>query len=82
MPEDAESLLRQRVFGHAVEMMEAGLRAPADVEGRMHVGLRPVEDAAQLVPVGDVLEVEQFDRRAGHDEAVEFLVPSHASQSR
>ena len=44
---------------------------------RMHVGLRPVEDAAQLVPVGHVLEFEQLDRRAGDDEAVELLVPAH-----
>ena len=37
------------------------------------MGLRPVEDAGQFVPIGDVLELQVFDGRAGDDEPVEFL---------
>src|SRR5436305_1544317 len=74
MAEDAEHLLRQRMLGNTVEMMEGGLCTPADVESRMHMALRPVKDRAQLVPVGHVLEIEKLDRRTGHDEAVELLV--------
>ena len=70
--EAAEGLLRQRVLGHAVEVVQHGLPAPADREGRLDVGLGPVEDLGQLLPVGDVLEVEQLDRRAGDDQPVEL----------
>ncbi len=73
VPVHAERLFGQLVFRHAVEMMDRGLCAPADVEAAMHVGLRPVEDAAQLVPVGHLLEGKRLHRRAGDDEAVEAL---------
>jgi hypothetical protein len=72
--EDAERLLVERVFGHAVEMPGRGHRAPADEEGGVHVRRGPVEDARQLLPVGHVLEGQQLDRRAGDDEAVEPAV--------
>ena len=69
--EAAEGLGRQHVLGDAVEVVQHRHAAPADAHGRVHVGLGPVEDLAQLVPVADRLEVEVLDRRAGDDEPVE-----------
>ncbi len=69
--EAAEGLGRQHVLGDAVEVVQHRHAAPADAHGRVHVGLGPVEDLAQLAPVADRLEVEVLDRRAGDDEAVE-----------
>ncbi len=40
----------------------------------MDVGPRPFENLLHLVPVGHVFIIEQFDRCAGDDEAVEFAV--------
>ena len=48
--------------------------APADAKGGMHVGLGPVHDLPQLVPIGDLFERQMFDGCAGDDQTVEFLV--------
>src|SRR5215218_10083323 len=63
------------MFRHAMKMVEARLRTPTDVHRGMNVALGPVENAPELVPIGDALEFEQFDGRAGDDEAIELLVP-------
>ena len=48
--------------------------ARTDIQARMDMGHRPVEDAREFVPIGDLLEGQQFDRRAGDDEAVKLAV--------
>jgi hypothetical protein len=63
----------EQVFPDPVEVVDHRHPAPADAEGGMHIGLGPVEDARQLVPIGDVLEIQMLDRRAGDDQPVEFL---------
>ena len=73
VPETAEGLFGQHMLGHPVEMVDHRHPAPAHAEGGMDVGLRPVEDLAQLVPVGDGLEIQMLDRRAGDDQPVELL---------
>jgi len=75
MPVDAEGLFRELILRHAVKVMHRRLGTPTDVEAAVHVGLRPVEDPAQLIPVGDLLERQRLHRRAGDDETVEALVP-------
>ena len=72
--EHAEQLVLQLVLGDAVMVVDAGLRAPADVEGGVHVRGGPVHDARELVPIIHVLKVEQLNRRSGDDHAVEALV--------
>lgn len=72
--EDAEGFGGEFVFGDAVEVVEGGLGGPADVVGAVDVGLGPVEDAAEFVPVGDLFEGQEFDGGAGDDEAVEAVV--------
>ena len=74
MREDAEHFLRQRVFLHTVVVIDARLRAPADMQGGMHVRAAPRHDVAELRPVVHFFEVHLLDWRAGDDEAVETLV--------
>ena len=40
----------------------------------MHIGLGPVKDLRQLIPIGDLMEWQMLDRRACDDQPVEFLV--------
>ena len=55
-------------------VVDARLRAPADVQRGVHVRGGPCHDLRKLVPVVHVLEVQQLDGRAGDDHAVEMLV--------
>jgi len=71
--ETAERLRRQGVFPHAVKVVGHRHAAPAHPERRLHVRLRPVHKAAQLVPIGHLLERQMFDRRAGDDQPVELF---------
>ena len=72
--EHAEKLGSEHFLWDAVEVVETGERAPAQIHRREHVRLRPVDDPAELVPVVDVLELHLLDRRAGDDEAVVVVV--------
>ena len=58
MIEHAENLLGQLVFGNAVVIVDAGLRAPADMERGVHVRSRPRHDAGELIPIVHVFEIE------------------------
>src|SRR6056297_2657529 len=53
VPEAAEGLVAQHMFVHAVEMVDHRHPAPANAEGGMHMGLGPLKNAGQLVPIGD-----------------------------
>ena len=55
-------------------VIKAGLRTPADVQGRVNVRLGPFHDFNQLVPVFDLLERHQLNRCACDDKAVVTLV--------
>ena len=37
------------------------------------MGLRPIKDLAQLIPIGDLIEGQMLDRCAGDDQPVELL---------
>ncbi|MPL90534.1 hypothetical protein SDC9_36586 [bioreactor metagenome] len=71
--EAAEGLVGKGVLLDAMEMIGHRHAAPAHAEGREDMALRPVEDPADLVPVGHVLKRDLLDRGAGDDQAVEFL---------
>ena len=51
-------------------MVQAGLRAPTNVQRRVHVRGGPIHDLAELGPVVDLLERHLFHRRARDDQAV------------
>ena len=72
--EDAEELVGQRVFGDTVVVIESGLSSPADVQGGVDVGLGPLHDLAQLVPIVHVGEVQVLHGGAGDDHTVVFSV--------
>ena len=67
----AEHLFRHSVFGNAVVVVQARLRAPADVEGGKYVCSWPAKNSAQLVPVIHILKSHHFHRRACNDQPVE-----------
>src|SRR5258706_7710116 len=73
MLKDPKGLGGQILLGHAMKMENRRLRRPADGEAPMDMGLRPIEDAAQLVPIGYVLEGQALDGRRGDDETLEAL---------
>ena len=62
------------MFRHLMEMIEERLRTPADAKPPEAMGPRPVHDLGQLIPVGDLLEGQPLDRRAGHDQRIKKLV--------
>jgi hypothetical protein len=72
--EDAKELVRQEPLVDAIQVPEPGHGAPAQEHGAEHVLLRPVDDAAQLVPVVDLQEVEVLHGCPGDDHAVVVLV--------
>ena len=72
--EHAEELFLQRVLRDPEVVVEPCLRAPADVERRVHVGLRPLHDLAELLPVIDFLERHLLDGSTGDDHTVERAV--------
>ena len=67
---DAGELLLQRVLGHAIVIVQAGLGPPADVQGGVNVGSGPGHDLTQLLPVVHGLEIQVFHRGAGDDQPV------------
>ena len=74
MREDAQLLFGQLMILYAVVMVDAGLRAPADVESAEHMLFCPVEDLAKLGPKAHFLEALRLDGGAGDDHAVVVLV--------
>ena len=71
---DPKGFLGQCVLGNVVEMMEGRLRSPADIERRLDIGLSPVINFLQLVPIGHVFELKQLDGRTRDDQTVEFFL--------
>ena len=55
-------------------MVQARLCAPTDVESGKDVAFRPVQNVLQLFPIVYRLKGQVFDRRAGDDQPVEFLI--------
>ena len=72
---DAEELGGQGVLLYAVVIVEAGLGAPADVEGGVDMGFGPGHDLAELLPVVHLGKVQILHRGAGDNHAVEVLAP-------
>ena len=70
MLEHAARLCRQVVLLDTVMMVQAGLRAPTNVQRRVHVRGGPIHDLAELGPVVDLLERHLLHRRARDDQAV------------
>jgi len=68
-----ECLFGQVKFGHPMEMINHRHAAPTHAKGGMNVGLRPIHDAFQLIPIGDVFEWKVFDRGACDDQTVKLF---------
>ena len=72
--EHAENLFGHLVFRDAIVIVKSRLRAPADMECRVDMRLRPLHDFGDLVPVGDFLKRHVLDGRTRDDHAVVLLV--------
>ena len=75
MFEDAEHLFLERIFRHAIVVVESRLRRPADIERRGHVCACPVEYFRNLIPVAHLFEVHLLHGRPCDNHAVILLVP-------
>ena len=75
MFENAEHLLAELVFRHAVIMVQPRLRSPADIERRSDVRACPVENGLKFAPVVHALKIEVLHRRARDNHPVELLAP-------
>ena len=71
---DTGELFREQALLDAIMIVEPGLRAPADVEGREDMGLGPLHDFRKLRPVLHLLERKLLDRRTGDNQTVEVLL--------
>ena len=70
MLEHATRLCRQIVLLDTVMMVEPRLRAPTNMQRRVHMRGGPIHDLAELGPVVDLLERHLLHRRARDDQAV------------
>ena len=70
---DAGQLRGPDVLRNAVMIIQSHLGAPADMEGGSDVGLRPLHDLAELLPVIHLLIIQEFHRRAGDNHSVIFM---------
>ena len=68
--EHTEELFRQGALLDPVMEVEAGLGTPADMERGVDMGLGPLHDFAQLIPVVHLGEVQILHRSAGDDHTV------------
>lgn len=70
MGEDAKELFTQIILRNIIMVIETGLGTPADMQGRVNVGLGPFHDLAQLIPVVHIGKVQIFYRSSGNDHTV------------
>ena len=57
----------------AMQMIDHRHTAPAYAKGGMHVGLCPIHDLAQLVPIGHLFKRQMFDGGTSNDQPIKFL---------
>ena len=72
--EHAEHLLVQQLLADAEMVVQRGLRAPAHVQGGVHVGLAEFQNPAQLVPVIHLFKGHGLHRRTCDDHTVVPLI--------
>lgn len=71
---DAEDLVSQQLLFQSVVVVQAGLRAPADIQRAGHMRLRIVEDLLEFLPIVDLGEGQGLHRSARDDQAVKIAV--------
>ena len=70
----AKKLFAQQVLFDTVEVVDHRHAAPAHAKRGMHVGLGPVHNLCQLVPIRHIAEIKVFNWRTGDDQPVKFLI--------
>ena len=72
MTKTSERLGIQHTFVDAMQMIDHRHTAPAHAKGGMHVGLCPIHDLAQLVPIGHLFKRQVFDGGTRYDQPSNF----------
>src|SRR3712207_7756171 len=62
------------MFRHTVEMVQSGLRSPANIERTRDMRTCPVEDCGHFCPIRHVLEWHLLHRSARNYHSVELLL--------
>ena len=73
LAEHTKHLAVERIFGHAIVVVESRLCRPTDVKRTGDVGFHPLENLGHLIPIRHLFVSELFDGGAGDDHAVELL---------
>ena len=71
---NTKELFRQGLLVDAEMIIKSSLGAPTDVERRVDIGLAPLHDLTQLIPIINLLERKLFHRCACNYHAVKFAV--------
>ena len=74
MGENAEHLLCQGIFGYAEVVVQTRLCRPADMQGGEHMGLGPLHNLTDLVPVIHLFIRQMLHRRPGDNHPVIMFV--------
>ena len=74
MPEHPEYLLGHRIFRNPIMIVQAGLRPPADMKGRINMSLAPLHDFGHFIPVSHFFKRHIFHRSPGDNHTIVFLV--------
>ena len=69
-----KQLFRKLLFLNSVVIIKPCLRRPTDMEGGMNMGLTPLHNLAQLMPIIHILKFHMFHRSTGDDHTIEFSV--------
>ncbi|MNF10427.1 hypothetical protein D3C80_2113600 [compost metagenome] len=57
-----------------MKMVDGSHCAPAHIQGRVDIGLRPFKNLLHLLPIGHLLIGDGFNRRSGDDEPVKLAM--------
>ena len=71
--ENPEYLLLKRVFRNSVVVIQTGLRSPTDEESGIDVGVSPVHNHGQFIPIVNLFKLHLFHRSPGDDQSVKLL---------
>ena len=71
---NTEELFRQLFFVDAIMVIKTSLGSPANMESRVDMGLAPLHNGTQLLPVVHILKFQMFHRRSSDDHTVKLTI--------
>ena len=74
VPEKAKHFLIQLTFLQSIEMVKRSLSSPAQENGRCHMGLWPVHDLGNFLPVINLFKLHLLHRCSCNDHSIKLLI--------